>query len=234
MAKKYLSTKTRTKHTYNFYKERRNAPIWKGDYLRIKAIRQRNLVLGLLIICVIAIVVSFYLVHGNNKIVENRSSIEAEKTKNDDKKQKVQNTEEKDTDQYAEQKTQDPKVIARDFLAKGFTIKAILYNGQDVNDAVNNGDAPPSLVGLDNETVGYLKNDTTIRTRHFATAGDQNITILNDRIKLKYSEYKYTVSSTGEIQFENNEHSIDGETVTYQISSEPDAKDIVDSTPAQN
>ena len=42
MARKYYSSSNQTSHTYSFYKNRRDDPKWQGDYLRIKAIKQRN------------------------------------------------------------------------------------------------------------------------------------------------------------------------------------------------
>lgn len=86
MAKKYLSNETQTKHTYDFYKERRNDPYWENDYLRIKAIRQRNMILASLLVLVIAASFLFYSIYNNDKSVERNTTIAMKKVKTNKKK----------------------------------------------------------------------------------------------------------------------------------------------------
>lgn len=43
--KKYSSQKTRSQHTYQFFKDRRNDPAWHADFLRVRTIRRRNFIL---------------------------------------------------------------------------------------------------------------------------------------------------------------------------------------------
>ncbi|WP_409022290.1 hypothetical protein ACE83Q_01030 [Dellaglioa sp. P0083] len=57
MAKTYLSKGTRTKHTYEFYKDRQDNPQWRDDFLRVRLIRRRMIILRLLfVILVIGII----------------------------------------------------------------------------------------------------------------------------------------------------------------------------------
>ncbi|GAK31376.1 hypothetical protein WOSG25_090740 [Weissella oryzae SG25] len=69
MAKKYLSTKTRTSHTFEFYEIRQDDPNWREDYLRIKAIRQREFIRSMMIGLVVLIVVcgGLFVIYGNKK-----------------------------------------------------------------------------------------------------------------------------------------------------------------------
>lgn len=58
--KKYSSQKTRSLHTYQFFKDRRNDPAWQEDFLHVKAIRRRNFILKTnlsIIILLIALIV---------------------------------------------------------------------------------------------------------------------------------------------------------------------------------
>ncbi|MFT8425012.1 MAG: hypothetical protein ABF682_04050 [Liquorilactobacillus sp.] len=43
--KTYPSKRTRSQHTYTFYKERRTDPAWREDYLRVRSIRQRTFII---------------------------------------------------------------------------------------------------------------------------------------------------------------------------------------------
>lgn len=58
---KYSSQRTRTQHTYEFFKERQNDPAWRDDFLRIQAIRRRNrlLKIGLSFLLLLAIFIIF-------------------------------------------------------------------------------------------------------------------------------------------------------------------------------
>ncbi|TBX38725.1 hypothetical protein EUZ87_13040 [Lactiplantibacillus paraplantarum] len=48
--KKYISQRTRTTHTYSFYRQRRNDPNWRADYLEARTQRQRHILVTLIII----------------------------------------------------------------------------------------------------------------------------------------------------------------------------------------
>jgi len=47
--KKYISQRTRTTHTYSFYRQRRNDPNWRADYLEARTQRQRHILFTLII-----------------------------------------------------------------------------------------------------------------------------------------------------------------------------------------
>lgn len=59
MAKTYFSRRSRTQHTYRFYKERRYEPEWKDDFVRVRRLRLRRgafKVTGLLIVILVFLV----------------------------------------------------------------------------------------------------------------------------------------------------------------------------------
>lgn len=60
MAKKYLSKRTRTKHTYEFYKQRRNSPQWRDDFLEVRKKRRIEIAIQALIILLIVVGGVFY------------------------------------------------------------------------------------------------------------------------------------------------------------------------------
>ncbi|MHC9536675.1 hypothetical protein ACVQ8P_02610 [Dellaglioa sp. BT-FLS60] len=69
MAKKYLSDRTRTGHTYEFYKDRQNNPQWRDDFLRVRATRRRNIVIqlfvGIIIIGILAVLGLYFMAERN-------------------------------------------------------------------------------------------------------------------------------------------------------------------------
>ncbi|MHC9532946.1 hypothetical protein ACVPPR_05945 [Dellaglioa sp. L3N] len=69
MAKKYLSDRTRTGHTYEFYKDRQNNPQWRDDFLRVRATRRRNIVIqlfvGIIVIGVLAVLGLYFMAERN-------------------------------------------------------------------------------------------------------------------------------------------------------------------------
>lgn len=69
MAKKYLSNQTRTSHTYEFYKDRQDNPKWRDDFLNVRAIRRRNIIIqsffGLIILGIL-VIFGLYFMAGKN------------------------------------------------------------------------------------------------------------------------------------------------------------------------
>jgi len=76
--KTYLSQKTRSRHTYDFYKARRNDPEWQADFWRIRYIRRRNTLLQLVFILVLLALGAFayngYRKTNHNQIINTASS----------------------------------------------------------------------------------------------------------------------------------------------------------------
>ncbi|MSD84185.1 hypothetical protein GKC32_06550 [Lactobacillus curvatus] len=60
MAKKYLSKWTRTKHTYEFYKQRRNSPQWRDDFLAVRSKRRTEIAIQAFVILLIVAGGAFY------------------------------------------------------------------------------------------------------------------------------------------------------------------------------
>ena len=54
--KKYISRRTRTMHTYSFYRQRRNDPNWRADYLEARTQRQRHILVTLIVILALMLV----------------------------------------------------------------------------------------------------------------------------------------------------------------------------------
>jgi len=83
-AKTYLSEKTRSQHTYAFFKARRNDPEWQADFWRIKYIRRRNTLLQLVFILVLLALGAFayngYRKTNHNQLVNTASSATATMT----------------------------------------------------------------------------------------------------------------------------------------------------------
>ncbi|GKT04695.1 hypothetical protein [Furfurilactobacillus entadae] len=74
MAKKYFSSVTRSQHTYAFFKERQDDPKWHADFIRIRSMRRKKIMINASII--FTGVVIFSLVTGilNTKTNVQRAS----------------------------------------------------------------------------------------------------------------------------------------------------------------
>lgn len=56
MAKKYMSEHTRAKHSYKFFKERRNDPEWQEEFYEVRRLHWRSIFIKSIITVVLVIV----------------------------------------------------------------------------------------------------------------------------------------------------------------------------------
>lgn len=60
MARKYLSKRTQTKHTYEFYKERRNSSQWRDDFLEVRSKRRIEIAIEIFVVLLVVVVGMLY------------------------------------------------------------------------------------------------------------------------------------------------------------------------------
>lgn len=58
----------------------------------------------------------------------------------------------------------DQKVV-KEYIANGFLMAPVKYNGEDATEAMEANRAPQNLIH-DGYTNGYIKDDTTVRLAH--------------------------------------------------------------------
>ncbi|QFP78791.1 hypothetical protein [Latilactobacillus graminis] len=81
MARKYLSKSTRTKHTYEFYKERRDNPQWRADFLEVRSKRRIEIAIQAFVILVIVAGGGFYFSKkGNAQRIAKPAEVETSTT----------------------------------------------------------------------------------------------------------------------------------------------------------
>ncbi|TWW14109.1 hypothetical protein LABALGNA3A7_03530 [Dellaglioa algida] len=120
----------------------------------------------------------------------------------------------------------------RNELAKGFVLSPKLFNGMDVDKAMEKSGAPQNIVS-DYTKVGYVKNDSTIRMEQMRSAFDVKYTITKTYVVIDGSTIPYTTQGTGVI-FGSWTEPHGKDVITMNLRTESGAKSIVDSVMTQN
>lgn len=120
----------------------------------------------------------------------------------------------------------------RNELAKGFVLSPKLFNGMDVDKAMEKSGAPQNIVS-DYTKVGYVKNDSTIRMEQMRSAFDVKYTITKTYVVLDGSTIPYTIQGTG-VTFGSWTEPHGKDVITMNLRTESGAKSIVDSVMTQN
>ncbi|MFT9455674.1 MAG: hypothetical protein ABF575_00125 [Liquorilactobacillus hordei] len=123
--------------------------------------------------------------------------------------------------------------IAKKFLANGFSIGPILYNGENVDQAMDEGKAPQNTVH-DNAKLGYILNDSEIRAMSMNSAHSQDYSITDTTITIGDITFNYSINNDSPIFSTTNKTYADNSTLTWQLSSAPNAKEYVDAAQTQN
>ncbi|MDK1727833.1 hypothetical protein [Dellaglioa algida] len=120
----------------------------------------------------------------------------------------------------------------RNELAKGFVLSPKLFNGMDVDKAMEKSGAPQNIVS-DYTKVGYVKNDSTIRMEQMRSAFDVKYTITETYVVIDGSTIPYTTQGTG-VTFGSWTEPHGKDVITMNLRTESGAKSIVDSVMTQN
>ena len=120
----------------------------------------------------------------------------------------------------------------RNELAKGFVLSPKLFNGIDVDKAMEKSGAPQNIVS-DYTKVGYVKNDSTIRMEQMRSAFDVKYTITKTYVVIDGSTIPYTTQGTG-VTFGSWTEPHGKDVITMNLRTESGAKSIVDSVMTQN
>ncbi|WP_208422249.1 hypothetical protein [Latilactobacillus fragifolii] len=271
MVKKYLSTRTRTKHTYAFYKERRNNPQWHDDFIQVRSQRRKGIAVEIIISLGVLLIGGIFFsqrdhanISASNESTETSSMrlVKAQSNSSESTKSESGNassessTQKSESSKSASMATQDEtdiqnsnesrvnnektvedsdsKAVIEKSIGTGFQLMPILYNGEDVEQAMNKNVAPQNLVH-DNFMIGYLKDNKIARVSSIGAAYNQNYEITDSILTIGDHQFKYQINDDQTVSFENEEKSYpDGSTVTWQLTKEQNARQTVDSKPTQN
>lgn len=129
-------------------------------------------------------------------------------------------------------KAANEMTAVRNELAKGFVLSPKLFNGIDVDKAMEKSGAPQNIVS-DYTKVGYVKNDSTIRMEQMRSAFDVKYTITKTYVVIDGSTIPYTTQGTG-VTFGSWTEPHGKDVITMNLRTESGAKSIVDSVVTQN
>lgn len=257
MVKKYYSQHSRTKHTYQFYKDRQNDPKWRNDFIEARSKRRKSIAIKSLAVLLVICIAAFFTFRQHNK---NNGEISATFSQNssnqnsssDQDSQKSSTISSSTTQQSSysyssdtslssstteasssETSTTNNITAVKNVLQSGFEIAPILYNGEDVGKAMDEGKAPQNTIH-DGVEFGYLKDDSLARMSLMGGAFDQPYEISEGILTIGHFQFNYSENGNS-ITFDTYEKSYsDGSTITWQLSSYPGAKYSVDSAYVQN
>lgn len=264
MTKKYLSARTRTKHTYAFYKERWNNPQWRDDFIQVRSQRRKALFIQTIVILIIIAGGAVYFSKATpmKRVVEqsatsSSTTARTESTKepsadpaiairhNSSDEEQVSISESSNSMASTESSNDNHDTTSSttmadddvDYIADGFLMAPVKYNGEDATEAMEANRAPQNLIH-DGYTNGYIKDDTTVRVSNMGTAFNSSYQIADGVfvIQLGASQHKFRYSvNNGSVSFENKKlDEPDGANVELQLKKDTNAREVVDSRQLQN
>ncbi|EJF01327.1 hypothetical protein [Liquorilactobacillus mali] len=127
----------------------------------------------------------------------------------------------------------DNTSLVKKFLTDGFSIVSILYNGEDVDQAMDEGKAPQNTVH-DSFKIGYILNDSEVRAMSMNSAYSQNYSITNTTVTIGDATFNYSINNGSPIFNTTNTTDSDGNIITWQLSSKTNAKEYVNAAQTQN
>ncbi|MCP0887794.1 hypothetical protein LB941_10680 [Ligilactobacillus sp. WILCCON 0076] len=201
-----------------------------------------SIIIGLVIIITIS---SFFISRGHNS---NLSSINTSKTKKVKGSKRVSSNSDTSSS-YSSNATKNDQAsasspsettssvdnidIVKKFLADGFSIGPILYNGEPVGQAMNENKAPQNTAH-DNSKLGYILNDSEVRVMSMQSAYSQYYSITNTTITIGDITFNYSINNNFPIFSTTTETYSDNSTLTWQLSAASNAKEYVDAAQTQN
>lgn len=169
MTKKYLSARTRTKHTYAFYKERRNNPQWHDDFIQVRSQRRKALFIQTIVILIIIAGGAVYFSKATpmKRVVEqsatsSSTTARTESTKepsadpaiairhNSSDEEQASTSESSNSMASTESSNDNHDTTSSttmadddvDYIADGFLMAPVKYNGEDATEAMEANRAP--------------------------------------------------------------------------------------------
>lgn len=127
-------------------------------------------------------------------------------------------------------KSSSATVTASDLVGLNFSLTPVLYNGEAVDAAMDANRAPQNTIH-DNARIGYFKSDT------IAFIGGASATILphdtNYMVSSGYllvddKRFKLELSNGELVTQHYNQTYSDGNTLTWELKSDPEAKSLLD------
>ncbi|MBA1393805.1 hypothetical protein EQ500_07990 [Lactobacillus sp. XV13L] len=251
MAKKYMSQHTRTRHTYRFFKERRNDPRWHDDYVRVHSLRTRSLVIQAVLLTMLITVGYLFWQHNftnqSNSVHENRinsaqkSKINQKEIKNTDQHRSEQlngtqhqsaSAKPKQSEHRQEKLTNNQRIVQNFLINTGYQIEPILFNNEPITQAMDEGKAPQNSVHDGLMTVYFVDSSAALET-FIGTYNPKFKTqyhVTENELVIGKHHIPYSISNN-HVYFRNWVEGFENHKYTYKFTPDPNAKEFIDSKP---
>ncbi|MCT6821966.1 MAG: hypothetical protein M3Z91_03295 [Lactobacillus apis] len=250
MARKYFSEHTRAKHTYQFFKDRRNDPKWHDEYLAVRSKRNRTIAIEgiLLVVLSLAVILWWHNSVSQPYVAENTSTTSADSKINRPKKKKnglgrfikkQVKTAKKDIasakpNSSQQANTDNQQKVQNYILHKGFEIGPKLYDGEPIDKAMEERKAPQNSVH-DGTVTLYFANSEIVEQSFIGSYNpkfESHYRITPNELIVRNDHIPYEINN-GQVIFKNWLVKDGSHTVTYEIRNYPGAKEDIDSKPAR-
>lgn len=252
MSKKYFSEHTRSKHTYQFFKDRRNDPKWHDEYLEVRAQRNRSILINS-ILGVAVLVIGTVWWHNSTaqpKVSPETSSISSQSKPNKAGKthskgnavnnfvnkrvKKVKKAFSSAESTISGQKTNSNKQqkVRNYILHKGYQIGPKLYDGQPIDQAMSEGKAPQNSVHDGTITI-YFANSKTVQETLLGSYNpkfEKNYQVSQKEIIFDGNHIPYEINND-QVTFKNWIVKSGKHQFTYEMRPYPGAKEYIDNKP---
>lgn len=254
--KKYSSKKTRKKHTYKFYKDRKNDPQWRDAYLIARKKRKKIIIFSTSMLMLIFCLSWISYNYGFNKSSSNYSNIKQD-SKSKEKKQSKPSKKSKDTSTSEDtpvksSNSDNNRELINSFLKSGFEIIPVSYSGDNTEIFPDryvfdsNGNLSSFYIDI-YSLKGYLKDNNTLRLMDSKATYDKSFFIENNVLIIGKFKFPFSIENNHLVFYnttynndeaESNDNSNNISNVfdpqaSYKIISNSSAKEAVDSTQSQ-
>lgn len=143
-----------------------------------------------------------------------------------------------------QEKEQDPASLVHSYIiGKGFSITPKLYDGENIDQAMNENKAPQNSVH-DGALYGYFKDANTARLTGLGTyvgswsvnytVDNQSITLTTSNNSVPSKVIQYTRNADGTVVLKDFSTDFDGHTLTSSVNFDEQARVYVDQKQTQN
>ena len=234
MAKKYMSEHTRAKHSYKFFKERRNDPEWQEEFYEVRRLHWRSIfiksIITVVLVIVFGIIASLYIHHSNarNSQEEQTASETASSSISDSTSSSIQEqytTNQKSNSSVSSQSSSssimsNEQQAQKYLLNKSYTITPTLFNGEDIDSAMDDGNAPQNAVHDNFAVVKFTGSNTaSVRYAMSTSVSTESYTLTNTNLTIANKTFPYTITN-GNVSFGNYTNS-DEDGNQYTFSMQP-------------
>lgn len=133
-------------------------------------------------------------------------------------------------------KSSSTAVTSSDLVGLSFSLMPVLYNGEDVNTAMDANRAPQNTFH-DNARIGYFKSASNAFVGGVSAifyAHDMNYSVSSGYLKIDNKRFKLELSNGNLVTQRYDQSYSDGNVITWELKSDPEAKSLLDERAASS